>query len=110
MILEQATSLGNGRTGLCPKNQQLLASISQSVPFIPNISKLSEHIGINRQTFLSYLQYLQQPKLILLLYKEGSGISILQRPDKIFLNNTNLIYLLGENHPNTGNLRETFVK
>ena len=110
MILEQELPLMKMiEPAYVPKVKQLLAIISQSVPFIPNISKLSERIGINRQTFLTYLQYLQQAKLILLLYKEGSGISTLQRPDKIFLDNTSLMYLLGENHPNIGNLRETFL-
>ena len=110
MILEQELPLLKMiEPAYVPKIKQLLAIISQSVPFVPNVSKLSERIGINRQTFLTYLQYLQQAKLILLLYKEGSGISILQRPDKIFLDNTNLMVLLGENHPNIGNLRETFL-
>ncbi len=110
MILEQELPLLKMvEPAYVPKLKQLLAIISQSVPFVPNISKLSERIGINRQTFLTYLQYLQQARLILLLYKEGSGISILQRPDKIFLDNTNLMVLLGENHPNMENLRETFL-
>ena len=110
MILEQELPLLKMiEPAYVPKIKQLLAIISQSVPFVPNISKLSERIGINRQTFLTYLQYLQQAKLIQLLYKEGSGISILQRPDKIFLDNTNLMVLLGENYPNIGNLRETFL-
>ena len=30
------------------------------------------------------------------------------KPDKLFLNNTNLMYAIADQHANTGNLRETF--
>lgn len=110
MILEQELLLLKMiEPAYVPKIKRLLAIISQSGPSVLNISKLSERIGINRQTFLTYLLYLQQAKLILLLYKEGNGITTLQRPDKIFLDNTNLMVHLGENHPNIGNLRETYL-
>jgi hypothetical protein len=35
-------------------------------------------------------------------------MSYLQKPEKIYLQNTNLAWLLSENKPDTGNLRETF--
>lgn len=75
---------------------------------MPNVSKLSEKIGINRTTLLSYLHYLQEVNLTLNLFKEANGISMLQKPSKIYLENTNLIFTLGPNNANTGNIRETF--
>lgn len=89
------------------KLKQLLAILAQSVPFIPNMSKLSERIGINRTTLLQYVHYLQEAGLIFNLFKEGHGISQLQKPNKILMDNTNLSYLLA---PDTdmGALRETF--
>ncbi|MBE8719354.1 ATP-binding protein [Sphingobacterium pedocola] len=90
------------------KIKQLLTIIAESVPFIPNVSKISEKIGINRSTLLSYLHYLDEIDLTTNLFKYGEGISLLQKPSKIYLENTNLIYLLAKENANRGNLRETF--
>jgi hypothetical protein len=90
------------------KLKQLLQIISQSVPFMPNISKLSERIGINRNTLISYLFYLQEAHITKNLYKDAKGITQLQKPDKIFLENTNLQYAFSPNNTNRGNIRETF--
>lgn len=91
-----------------PKLKQLLAIIAKSVPFKPNVSKISSKIVLNRQTLLTYLNYLDEVDLTTHLYKSNFGISQLQKPDKIYLENTNLMYLLGESQTNSGNLRETF--
>lgn len=92
-----------------PKIKLLLMIIAESVPFIPNISKLSERIGVSRQTLITYLQYLEEAKIISLLYKSTRGISLLQKPEKIYLDNTNLIHLLKEKEPEVGSIRETFI-
>lgn len=91
-----------------PKLKQLLLLIAQSVPFTPNVQKLSEHIGINRATLVAYLHYLQETALTKHLYRNSMGMSKLQKPDKIFLENTNLAYVLADENINTGCLRETF--
>jgi uncharacterized protein len=110
MILEQELPLlRNVEPVYVQKLKQLLAIVAQSAPFIPNVSKLSERIGINRKTFITYLHYLEQANLIRLLFRDSRGIGLLQKPDKIFLDNTNLMYLLGSNTPDVGNCRETFV-
>jgi len=90
------------------KIKQLLVIIAESVPFIPNVSKLSERIGINRATLLSYLHYLDEINLTRNLFKFGEGVNLLQKPSKIYLENTNLIYLLARGNANRGNLRESF--
>jgi len=91
-----------------PRLKQLLQIISESVPFLPNISKLSERIGINRNTLITYLYFLQESNIIKNLYKDSAGITKLQKPDKIFIDNTNLIYTFSPSNANKGNLRETF--
>jgi len=91
-----------------PKIKQLLQIVSESVPFIPNIDSLSKRIGIHRNTLLSYLYYLQETCLTNHLHKDISGINRLQKPEKIYLENTNLAYTLAENNANAGNMRETF--
>lgn len=90
------------------KIKQLLYVIAQSVPFKPNISKLSERIGITRNTLVEYMNHLADTKLLNKLYANNSGISLLQKPDKIFLENTNLSYAFAKESANKGNLRETF--
>jgi predicted AAA+ superfamily ATPase len=91
-----------------PKLKQLLLAIAESAPFTPNVQKLSGHIGINRVTLVSYLHYLQETHLTKHLYKDSTGMSKLQKPDKVFLENTNLAYALAAGRANTGNLRESF--
>ncbi|MEX1188919.1 MAG: AAA family ATPase [Bacteroidia bacterium] len=90
------------------KIKQLLQIIAESVPFVPNVSKLSERIGVNRNTFISYLYYINEAGLTTNLYKDLKGISRLQKPDKIYLDNPNLHWALSSEKPNTGHLRECF--
>lgn len=90
------------------KIKQLLRIIITSVPFKPNVAKLSERIGINRNTLVTYLHYLEEAKLTKHLYKDAKGITQLQKPDKIYMENTNLLYAFGTLPINEGNLRETF--
>jgi len=91
-----------------PKIKQLLYILSMNVPFKPNIVKLSERTGIHRNTLITYIHYLEKAQIINAVYPSGAGASILQKPEKIYLNNTNLSFMLAETIPNKGNLRETF--
>jgi predicted AAA+ superfamily ATPase len=90
------------------KIKQLLQIIATSVPFMPNVTKLSQKIQINRNTLVTYLHYLNEAHLTKNLYRNAHGISKLQKPDKMYLENTNLLYALAGANSNTGNLRETF--
>ncbi len=90
------------------KLRKLLIIIAEVVPFKPNVSKLSQQIGINRETFVKYLYWLHRAELLLLLSTDKYGISKLNKPEKVYLNNSNLIYALTENLANTGTVRETF--
>ncbi len=109
MILEMELPLLRGvEVAYIPRLKQLLLIIAQSAPFIPNISKLSERIGINRTTLITYLNYLQEAGITRNLYKDAYGISKLQKPEKIFLENSNLAYIFSTEKPDTGNVRETF--
>jgi len=109
LILEvELPLLRNVEPTYIPKIKQLLQIIAESVPFIPNIDSLSKRIEIHRNTLLSYLYYLQETRLTNHLHKEISGINRLQKPEKIYLENTNLAYVLAENNTDIGNMRETF--
>lgn len=109
MMLEIELPLLRGLDlGYVHKIKQLLVVISESVPFIPNVSKLSEKIGINRTTLLLYLYYLEEIGLTINLFKQSGGISKLQKPLKIYLENPNLMHALTPSAVNLGNKRETF--
>ena len=55
-----------------------------------------------------WITYLANAGLLNTLSREGKGVSTLQKPDKIFLENTNLSYALKES-PDVGSIRETFA-
>ena len=86
--------------------KKLLYILSQSVPFKPNFSALERDLNINRNTLSLYLEYLEKAELVNVLREKASGIKVLQKIDKVYLNNPNFAYALIEN-PNIGNLRET---
>ena len=90
------------------KLKKLLFAISTSAPFTPNISKLSEKVGISRKAMIKAFQYLERARLIILLNSNNKGISILSKPDKIYINNPNLQYALGLNQANIGSIRESY--
>ncbi len=90
------------------KMLQLIYVIAQQVPFKPNVSALAIKTGIHRNTLNNYFHCLEQARIINLLYPAGNSIAILQKPEKIFLNNTNLQFVLGSQQTDVGSLRETF--
>lgn len=90
------------------KMLQLLYILSVSVPFKPNISALAAKSQVHRNSVSNYLHFLEQAKLIRLLYPSGISAAVLQKPEKIYLNDTSLAYALAEKEPDKGNLRETF--
>lgn len=89
------------------KMKKLLGVIAQSVPFEPNISKIAERLGLGRDTVKTYLWNLDRARLLNLLSKSSRGVAALQKPDKIFLENSNFSFAL-QNKPETGTIRETF--
>lgn len=90
------------------KIKQLIYVVSQSVPFKPNITKLAEKIQTTRKTLLEYLHYLNDAGIFTSLFRNTHGISLLQKPEKLFLENTNFMYAISDETPNKGSVRETF--
>ena len=88
--------------------KKLLKIISTSVPFKPNIKSLSERTGISVNTLKVYLKLLNDAEMVNLLYAVDKGINSLNKSEKIYLNNTNLMFNLSEGNINIGSIRETF--
>lgn len=89
------------------KLKKLLYIIAQSVPFKPNFSKLSKDLEITRNTVPDLFFYLEKAGVINQLRDDTSGIRLLGKVDKVYLNNTNLAYALSDTAPDIGNIRET---
>jgi len=88
--------------------KKLLSIISNSVPFKPNMKSLSERTGISLNTMKLYLKLLNDADLLQMLYVQNKGINSLNKPEKIYLDNPNLMNNQGRDNVNIGNIRETF--
>lgn len=98
----------NLNVGTSRKLKRLLSIIAESVPFKPNFSKISEMISVSRNSLDDYFLYMEKAGLIGQLRNETSGIRGLGKVDKVYLDNTNIIFNLVGDKSNIGNLRETF--
>ena len=88
--------------------KKLLYIIGQLVPYIPNIQSLSKKVGTSRNSILKALDLMDHAQILNLLKISNLGVSQLQKPEKIYLENPNLAFALSGSNPNLGNLRETF--
>jgi len=87
--------------------KKLTQLICQSKPFKINIKEMCAKIGTDRDTLYSYMEYLHRGKIFHILRSKAKGDNIFLKPDKIYLNNTNLNYSYCNNQE-TGTIRETF--
>ena len=90
------------------KLKKLLAVIAQSVPFKPVMDSLSTVVGVSRNILPDYFIYMEQAGMIGQLRDETGGIRGVGKVDKVYLDNTNLAYVLGGQATDIGNIRETF--
>jgi predicted AAA+ superfamily ATPase len=88
--------------------KKLLVAIAQSAPFIPNITKLSERLGMSRVFLLNAIKLLNRADLVMELFKPTKGVGALTKPEKLYLNNPNLVNVLGMQNAEIGTIRETF--
>lgn len=89
------------------KLKKLLFVVSDLVPFIPNINKLANQIGTTRDSLLKYLFILHNAHILSWIGSDSFGINFMKKPDKLYLNNTNIAFALNSD-TNTGTIRETF--
>ena len=94
----------NGNTAR--KLKILTHAISTNVPYQPNYSSLKSLVDIrDDRTLKEYLAMLDSAGLIRLLMKNELAIKNMDKADKIYLENTNLMYI---NSSDIGNVREIF--
>jgi len=90
------------------KLKQLMAIVAQSVPFKPNMSKIAEMLSISRNNIADYLLYMEEAGMVAQLRSDTAGVRALGKIEKVYLENTNLVYTLANENQNIGNIRETF--
>jgi predicted AAA+ superfamily ATPase len=90
------------------KLKQLLFVVAQSVPFKPNFNDLARAVEVHRNQVKEYLILMQKAGLLMLLQGAPAGMKLLEKTEKIFLANPNLIHALAAENSDTGNVRETF--
>lgn len=90
------------------KLKQLLAIVAKSVPFKPNMTSIGTALSASRNNITDYCLFIEEAGMIAQLRDATGGIKGLGKVDKIYLDNTNLIYSLANDNSNAGNIRESF--
>ena len=90
------------------KLKAMLLFLANNQPYDVSIAKLSSYLELNKTTVLSYLSSMQRAELLHLLYADNKSVTKMQKPDKIYLHNPNMLCALGSNL-NVGTQRECFV-
>lgn len=98
----------NANVAVGRKLKQLLMVVAESVPFKPVMQKLADVTGISRNYIQDYLMYMERAGMIAQLRDAVGGIRGLGKTEKLYLDNTNLIYVLSPSRADIGNVRETF--
>jgi len=94
----------NGRS--IKKIKLLLSVIMENVPFTPTMKSLKQSVEVkDDRTIKEYLARLDDAGLIKLLMKSSLSMKNIDKPEKIYLANSNLMYTT---EPEIGNVRETF--
>ncbi|WP_455536718.1 ATP-binding protein [Prevotella koreensis] len=90
------------------KIKAMLMFLSDNLPYEVNIAKLASYLELNKTTVLSYLSSMQKAELLNLLYTDIKSVTKMQKPDKIYLHNTNILNTLSTKK-NIGTIRECFA-
>ena len=90
------------------KLKALLMFLADNLPYEVNIAKLAAYLEINKTTVLNYLACMHKAELIHLLYADNKSVTKMQKPDKIYIHNPNILCALSS-QLNVGTIRECFV-
>ena len=101
------TSLGLIEQKYTYKLKKLLEVVCQSSPFEVNYSKIATMAEISRVKLYDYVNFLNDGQMLLLIDESVKGIKKINKPAKIYLNNTNLLFAYCQDSK-IGTIRETF--
>lgn len=108
VIESDLTYIAGFTAGTAHKVKKFLGVLSESVPFKPNIASLARKMDVSRDSIYEWLNLLEKARLLNLLLDKGKSTALLQKPEKVYLENTNFAYSL-KSQPDIGNIRESFM-
>lgn len=108
IIDQEMTQLCGVEPAYTRKLKAMMLFLANNVPYDVNIAKLASYLELNKNTVLSYLSSMQKAELLHLLYADNKSVTKMQKPDKIYVHNPNMLCALSSNL-NVGTLRECFV-
>ncbi len=90
--------------------KKLVRLLCESHPYTPNIKELLVKMDMkdNYKGLYRFLEYLSRAKILNTIKSKAKGDTLFVKPDKIYLNNTNLHYAYCT-QSNIGTLREVFI-
>lgn len=92
------------------KLKQLLGLVSELAPYKPSVDKLSQEVGVSKNTLPDYLVMLQRAGMISLLRDDTAGLRSIGKIEKLYIDNPNLMYAMAGISTDIGNVRETFFQ
>ena len=98
----------NLRPDTARKLERLLEIVSGIAPYKPNFDNLAQEVGVSKNNVPSYLVYLGQAGMLGLLRDNTHGMRALGKMEKVYVDNTTLMYALTGGKANIGSVRETF--
>lgn len=90
------------------KLKRLMSIVAESVPFKPNVTTISQVLGVSRNVLPEWLVYMEKAGLVMQLRDDTGGIRGLGKVDKVYLDNTALMHIMRHENTDRGNVRETF--
>ena len=72
------------------KIKKLLYLLAVDGPVAPNVSQLAAEIQTSRATIMNYIKYLEDARLINMVYPKGEKFP--KKPSKVVMHNSNLMY------------------
>jgi len=110
-IYEDIANFYNLKTANLHQFKKILNFLASITPGTVSVHNIGKNMSIDDKTVTNFLNSLHETGLVNLIYNDQGGNSGLRRPEKIFLNNTNLQFAI-EGTINTkidiGNVRELF--
>ena len=91
--------------------KKMIYAVATSPPFVPNIEKMSSQFGLSKEYVYHYLEYLEKAGLFAFLKPSGEGLKVARKPEKIYLENTNILHnIIGKYgfRSEIGAVRESF--
>ncbi len=88
------------------KIKKLLYLLATDGPVAPNVSQLATEIQTSRATVMNYIKYLEDARLINMVYPKGESFP--KKPSKVVMHNSNLMYAVYPVKVNEQDVLDTF--